>query len=45
MAYMQAWKMDVTPMLIYRGKDGEVKIVRGRPNDLPAVLADLAPAG
>ena len=44
MAYMQGWKLDVTPMLIYRGKDGGVKIVRGRPNDLPAVLADLAPA-
>jgi len=42
LSYMQSWKFDVTPMLIYRNKDGEVKIVRGRPKDVPAMLADLA---
>ncbi len=45
LALMQAWKFDVTPMLIYRDKDGNVKIVRGRPQDIDAMLADLAPAG
>lgn len=45
LALMQAWKFDVTPMLIYRSKDGSVKIVRGKPKDIPALLADLAPAG
>lgn len=44
LSYIQSWKFDVTPMLIYRNKDGEVKIVRGRPQDIPAVLADLVPA-
>lgn len=45
LALMQAWKFDVTPMLIYRAADGSVKIVRGRPKDIDAMLADLAPAG
>jgi len=45
LALMQAWKFDVTPMLVYRSKDGSVKIVRGKPKDIPAMLADLAPAG
>lgn len=44
MAYMQGWKFDVTPMLIYRSKAGEVKIIRGQPRDIPSVLADLPPA-
>ncbi|MCB9982862.1 MAG: thioredoxin fold domain-containing protein [Rhodospirillales bacterium] len=41
LAIMQSWKFDVTPMVVYRGRDGAVKIVRGKPNDLKAVLADL----
>lgn len=41
LSLMQAWKFDVTPMTIYRGKDGKVKIVRGRASDLNALLADL----
>lgn len=44
MAFMQAWKFDVTPMLFYRSKDGDVKIVRGKPHDVASMLADLAPA-
>lgn len=44
MAYMQGWKFDVTPMLIYRNKDDEVKIVRGQPGDIPSMLADLGAA-
>ncbi len=42
--YVKSWKFDVTPMLVYRNKDGEVKIVRGKPQDIPAMLADLTPA-
>lgn len=41
MAVMQAWKFDVTPMIIYRAKDNTVKIVRGKPQDVPSVIADL----
>jgi thiol:disulfide interchange protein DsbG len=44
LSMMQAWKFDVTPMLIYRSKDGEVKIIRGRPKDVAGTLADLAVA-
>lgn len=42
MALMQAWKFNVTPLNVYRSKDGTVKIVRGVPKDVPAVLGDLA---
>ncbi len=41
LAIMQSWKFNVTPMIVYRGKGGEVKIVRGQPKDLPAFVADL----
>ena len=41
MAIMQSWKMNVTPMVIYRAKDGTVKIVRGRPADKGAIMKDL----
>jgi thiol:disulfide interchange protein DsbG len=41
LALMQQWKFDVTPMTIYRGKDGKVKIVRGRAQDMATILADL----
>lgn len=41
MAIMQAWKFDATPMVIYRGKDSSVKIVRGKPKDLGSLLADV----
>ena len=29
LSLMQAWKFSVTPMTIYRGKDGKVKIMAG----------------
>ncbi len=41
LAVMQSWKLNVTPLLVYRAKNGEVKIVQGRPKDLPALLADI----
>lgn len=41
LAIMQSWKFDVTPMVVYRGKDGTVKIVRGRPQDIPNLVNDL----
>lgn len=44
MAIMQAYKFNVTPLTVYRGRDGSVKIVRGKPKDIPQLLADL-PAG
>lgn len=44
MALMQAWKFNVTPLSLYRAKDGKVKIIRGEPKDIPGLMADLAPA-
>ena len=41
MAVMQAWKFNVTPMTVYKNKDGEIKIVRGRAKDISALIADL----
>lgn len=41
MAIMQSWKLDVTPLTVYRAADGKVKIVQGRAKDLKALLADL----
>lgn len=41
LALMQTWKFNVTPMTVYRGKDGKVKIIRGRAGNLADILADL----
>jgi thiol:disulfide interchange protein DsbG len=41
LAIMTSWKMDATPLIIYRGKDGTVKIVRGRPKDIEVLVKDL----
>lgn len=41
LSLMQAWKFDVTPMTIYRGKDGKVKIIRGRAGNMADIFADL----
>lgn len=38
---MQAWKFDVTPLTVYKGKDGKVKIIRGRAGSLSDILAGL----
>lgn len=42
LALMQSWKFSVTPMIVYRAKNGTVKLVRGRPKDLEALIADIA---
>jgi len=42
LAVMQSWKFNVTPMLVYRGRDDSVKLVRGKPQDLNTLFADLA---
>ena len=42
LAVMQSWKFNVTPMIVYRGRDGSVKLVRGKPESLSSVVGDLA---
>ena len=41
MAIMQSWKFDATPMIVYRNTGGEVKIIRGKPQDLNSILNDI----
>ena len=41
MAIMQSWKLNVTPLSIYRSQDDTVKIVQGRAKDLKILLGDL----
>lgn len=41
LSVMQSWKLTVTPMIVYRGKDGSVKIVRGKPKDPKSLIADI----
>lgn len=36
-----SWKIDMTPYLVYRGKDGKVKIVMGEPANLAVIYTDL----
>ena len=38
---LQNWELSVTPIIFYRAQDGSVKIVRGRPKDVDALVADL----
>jgi len=42
-AMTDSWHIDQTPYLVYRGKDGKVKIVVGEPDKLSAILGDVAP--
>lgn len=41
LAIMQSWKVNVTPFSVYRAKNGEVKIVQGRAQDIGALISDL----
>jgi len=41
LAIMQSWKLNVTPLIIYRGVDEKVKIIRGKPQDIEALISDL----
>ncbi len=38
---IEKWNIQATPYLVYRAKDGRVKIVQGQPERMAAVLADL----
>jgi Thioredoxin-like domain len=39
----QKWKINSTPYLVYRAKDGRIKVVVGKPERIAAVLSDLIP--
>ncbi len=40
---MRDWHLTGTPALIYRNKDGKVKIILGVPKDMDELIADLGP--
>ncbi len=41
MSIMQSWKLDATPFLVYRAKNNKIKMVRGEPTDIGALIEDL----
>lgn len=41
LSLMQKYKIDVTPFAVYRNKSGQVKILRGVPKDMAALLKDI----
>lgn len=41
LSLVTGWKITDTPFLVYRSKDGKVKIVKGEPDDVSSVLHDL----
>ncbi len=41
MAIMQSWKLNVTPLSVYRAQDSKIKLVQGRAKDMKALLGDL----
>ena len=45
LAIMQSWEFTATPMVVYRGKDGTVKIIRGRPKNPKTMITDLGAQG
>ncbi len=45
LSIMQSWKLDATPFVIYRGKDKKVKMIRGNPKDIDALISDLGVRG
>jgi protein-disulfide isomerase len=38
---IDSWSIENTPYLVYRGKDGKVKVVQGEPDKVSSVLGDL----
>ncbi|MEM8833694.1 MAG: thioredoxin fold domain-containing protein [Pseudomonadota bacterium] len=41
MLLMDSWNFNVTPMTVYKDKNGKIKIVRGRAGSMADILADL----
>lgn len=41
LAVMQTWKLDATPIIVYKSPKGDVKLVRGRPKNVGDILVDL----
>ncbi|MBP7253042.1 MAG: thioredoxin fold domain-containing protein [Alphaproteobacteria bacterium] len=44
MSMVATWKIQATPYIVYRGADGKVKVVQGKPEKVANILSDLKPA-
>ena len=42
-ALIDKWKFPTAPYIVYRGKDGKVKVVQGAPADVKPILDDASP--
>lgn len=42
-AFITEWRFPTAPYILYRGKDGKVKVVQGQPSDPKTLLGDAAP--
>ena len=42
-ALIESWHIQTTPYMVYRSKDGQVKIVQGEPDQAAAIIDDIAP--
>lgn len=45
LAIMQNWKLNVTPLTVYRDKAGSVKIIQGRAQSVQQLISDLEASG
>lgn len=41
LALMQEWKLDATPIILYKSRTGDIRIIRGRPKNPADILNDL----
>lgn len=42
MSFLQEWGLDVTPFTVYKDQTGQIKVVRGVPDDMQALIDDTA---
>lgn len=42
-ALIDKWRLPTAPYFLYRAKNGQVKVVQGKPSDLQAIIGDAAP--
>lgn len=41
LAILQDWKIDSTPLSVYKDMNGKIKILQGRPKDIKNLVAEL----
>lgn len=41
LSILQDWKIDSTPLSVYKDMNGKIKILQGRPKDIKNLVAEL----